>query len=307
MDEQDWLVLRFEENRAHLRAVAYRMLGSTGEADDAVQETWLRLARSDAARVENLRGWLTTVVSRVCLDALRSRASSREVPLEESQSWHEDAMGPEQEALLADAVGPALLTVLDTLSPAERLAFVLHDTFGVPFAEIAPIVGRSPDAAKMLASRARRRVRGAHMATAAPDPATDSDPARRREVVDAFLAAARDGDFDVLLTVLDPEVVLRADRAAVDAAASRVARGAPGAPTLSPEVRGASAVAEVFFGRAKAARPALVDGTAGAVWAPGGRPRVVFGFTITREKIVSIDLIADPEQLLRLDLTLLDG
>ena len=304
MDEQDWLVLRFEENRAHLRAVAYRMLGSTGEADDAVQETWLRLARSDAARVENLRGWLTTVVARVCLDALRSRASSREMPLEEPQSWHEDAMDPEQEALLADAVGPALLTVLDTLSPAERLAFLLHATFGVPFAEIAPIVGRSPDAAKMLASRARRRVRGAHMATATPDPATGSDPARRREVVDAFLAASREGDFDALLAVLDPGVVLRADRAAVDAAASRAASGAP---TLSPEIRGASAVAEVFFGRAKAARPALVDGTAGAVWAPGGRPRVVFGFTITREKIVSIDLIADPEQLLRLDLTLLDG
>ena len=312
MDEQDWVVRRFEENRAHLRAVAYRMLGSTGEADDAVQEAWLRLARSDASGVENLKGWLTTVVARVCLDALRSRASRREVPLEEPPggsrdgprggggpgpvAGREDGTDPEREALLADSVGLALLAVLDTLSPAQRLAFVLHDTFGVPFEEIAPIVGRSPDASKMLASRARRRVRGA---AAAPD----ADPSRRREVVDAFLAASREGDFGALLAVLDPSVVLRADRAAVDAAASRAASGAP---TLSPEVRGAPAVAETFLGRAGAAQPALVDGAAGAVWAPGGRPRAAFAFEVTGGKIVGIDLIADPERLGRLDLTVLE-
>jgi RNA polymerase sigma factor (sigma-70 family) len=304
VDEQDWLAERFEENRARLRAVAYRMLGSTGEADDAVQEAWLRLARSDADDIENLDGWLTTVVSRVCLDALRSRASRREVSLESTSgtcvlqpsAGREDRMDPEQEALMADSVGLALLAVLDTLSPAERLAFVLHDTFGVPFAEIAPIVGRSPDAAKMLASRARRRVRGA-----AAD--SDADPARQREVVDAFLAASRSGDFGALLAVLDPDVVLRADRAAVDAAASRAASGAP---PLSPEVRGAPAVAETFLGRAEAARPALVDGVAGAVWAADGRPRAAFLFEMAGGRIVGINLIADPERLGRLDLTVLD-
>ena len=302
MDEQDRLVLRFEENRAHLRAVAYRMLGSTGEADDAVQETWLRLARSDAARVENLRGWLTTVVARVCLDALRSRASRREVSLEEFPGESRDRSrgervprpvaggvdgdDPEREALLADSVGPALLAVLDTLSPAERLAFVLHDVFGVPFGEIAPVVERSPNAAKMLASRARRRVRGA---TAVPAPA----PARRRQVVDAFLAAAREGDLGALLAVLDPDVVLRSDPGAVLPGASR-------------EVRGAAAVAEAFSGRAGAARSALVGGAAGAVWASGGRPRVAFAFAISGGKIVGIDLISDPEHLAQLDLTVLD-
>jgi RNA polymerase sigma factor (sigma-70 family) len=310
--EQDWPARRFEENRAHLRAAALRMLGSTGETDAAVQEAWLRLARSDTSGVENLKGWLTTVVARVCLDVLRSRASRREVPLEESPggsrdesrgergpgpvAGREDGTDPEREALLADSVGLALLAVLDTLSPAERLAFVLHDTFGVSFAEIAPIVGRSPDASKMLASRARRRVRG----TAA---APDADPSRRREVVDAFLAAARQGDFGALLAVLDQSVVLRADRAAVDAAASRAASGAP---ALSPDVRGAPAVAETFLGRAGAAQPALVDGAAGAVWAPGGRPRAAFAFEVAGGRIVGIDLIDDPERLGRLDLTVLD-
>ena len=299
MAQHEWLAARFEENRSHLRAVAYRMLGSPGEADDAVQEAWLRLSRSDTSGVENLRGWLTTVVGRVCLDVLRSRKSRREEPLEEplggppsargpdSVAGRGDGNDPEREALVADSVGPALLLVLQTLTPAERVAFVLHDVFGVPFGEIAPVVGRSPAAAKMLASRARRRVREG---AAAPE----ADPARKREIVGAFLAASREGDFEALLALLDPDVVLRADGAAVRAGAER-------------EVRGARAVAGTFSGRARAARPALLDGTAGAVWAPGGRPRVAFGFAVARGKIVGIDLIADPEQLLRLDLTLLDG
>jgi RNA polymerase sigma factor (sigma-70 family) len=291
MDEHDeWLAQRFEKNRTHLRAVAYRMLGSISEADDALQETWLRLSRSDTSEVENLGGWLTTVVGRVCLDMLRSRRSRREEPLgvhvPEPIVSRADGIDPEHEALLADSVGLALLVVLETLSPAERLAFVLHDMFGVPFEEIAPIVGRSPTAARQLASRARRRVRGA-----APVP--DVDLTRQREVVDAFLAASRGGDFDALVAVLDPDVVLRADRAAVHAGASR-------------EVRGAAAVADTFSGRARFAQPALVNGAVGAVWAPGGRPRVVFGFTITRGKIVEIDILVDPERLRQLDLAVLD-
>ena len=303
MAEHDWLAQRFEENRAHLRAVAYRMLGSTGEADDAVQEAWLRLSRSDTGDVENLGGWLTTVVGRVCLDMLRSRRSRREESLGEPLGarspepivGREDGGDPEHEALVADSVGPALLVVLETLSPAERVAFVLHDVFGVPFAEIAPVVGRSPNATKMLASRARRRVRGA---TTSPD----ADPTRQREVVGAFLAAAREGDFGALLSVLDPDVVLRADRVAVQGAASRQAQGAP---ALSTEVRGAAAVADIFSGRARAARLALVDGAVGVVVAPGGRPRVVFGFTIMGGKVAEIDILADPARLRRIDLAVL--
>jgi RNA polymerase sigma-70 factor, ECF subfamily len=302
--EHDFLAERFEENRAHLRAVAYRMLGSTGEADDALQEAWLRLSRSDTGDVENLGGWLTTVVGRVCLDMLRSRKSRGEVPLGEPPGarspepivGREDGGDPEHEALVADSVGPALLVVLETLSPAERVAFVLHDVFGVPFAEIAPVVGRSPNAAKMLASRARRRVRGA---TTSPD----ADLARNREVVAAFLAASRDGDFEALLSVLDPDVVLRADRVAVQGAASRQAQGAP---ALSTEVRGAAAVADIFSGRARATRLALVDGAVGAVVPPRGRPRVVFGFTVMGGKIAEIELLADPERLRQLDLAVLD-
>jgi RNA polymerase sigma factor (sigma-70 family) len=290
MDEHDWLAGRFEEERAHLRAVAYRMLGSLSEADDAVQEAWLRLSRSGTSGVENLGGWLTTVVARVCLDMLRSRESRREEPLgvqvPEPIVSREDGADPEHEALLGDSVGLALLVVLETLAPAERVAFVLHDMFAVPFDEIAPIVGRSPAAARQLASRARRRVQGA-----ATVP--NADLARRREVVDAFLAASRGGDFEALLVVLDPDVVLRADRAAVQIGASR-------------EVRGAAAVAETFSGRARGAQPALVNGAAGLVWAPRGRPRVVFGFTITRGKIVGIDLVADPDRLRQLELTVLD-
>lgn len=289
MAEQDWLADRFEANRPRLRAVAYRMLGSASEADDAVQETWLRLSRTDTSGVENLDGWLTTVVARVCLDMLRSRKSRREEPLDvygpEPDLSHADETDPEHETLLADSVGPALLVVLETLSPAERLAFVLHDMFAVSFDEIARIVERSPAAARQLASRARRRVKGA---TALPDP----DRARQRQVVDAFFAASRDGDFDALLALLDPDVVLRADSAAVLA----------GAPN---EVRGARAVAEMFKGRARGARIALVDGAVGAVWAPGGQPRVVFSFTVADGKVAAIDLLADPGRLGELEVVIL--
>ena len=297
MDEHDWLAQRFEAHRTHLRAVAYRMLGSIGEADDAVQEAWLRLSHSDTSGVQNLGGWLTTVVGRVCLDMLRSRKSRRAAPLGEHPGVHVPdpivaraaGLDPEHEALLTDSVGPALLVVLETLSPTERLAFVLHDVFGVPFGEIAPIVGRSPDAARQLASRARRRVRGG-----AANP--DADPARQREVVDAFLAASREGDFGALLTVLDPEVVLRIDGGAVRAGLSR-------------EVRGARAVAEQTFTFSRLSpfvRPALVNGAAGVVVAPRGRPFAVMGFTVGRGKIAEIGVLADPERLRRLDLAILD-
>lgn len=289
MDDHDWLAERFEENRRRLRGVAYRMLGSVDEAEDAVQEAWLRLGRSDTSGVENLGGWLTTVIARVCLDMLRTRKSRREEPMGAHPPEivsREDGIDPEYEALLADSVGLALLVVLETLAPAERVAFVLHDMFDVPFEEIASIVGRSPGAARQLASRARRRVQGAATAP-------DADRTRQREVVDAFLAASRGGDFDALLAVLDPDVVLRADHAAVQVGASK-------------EVRGAAAVAATFSRRARAARPALVNGAVGLVWAPGGRPRVVFGFTITRGKIVEISLIADPDRVRQLDLAILD-
>jgi RNA polymerase sigma factor (sigma-70 family) len=293
VDERDWLAERFEANRTHLRAVAYRMLGSVSEADDAVQESWLRLSRSDAAGVENLRAWLTTVVARVSLDMLRSRKSRREEALgphvPEPVVSREDGLDPEHEALLADSVGLALLVVLETLTPAERLAFVLHDMFAVPFDEIAPIVGRSPAAARQLASRARRRVRGA-----TPEP--DVDLARQRQVVDAFLAAARGGDFEALVALLDPDVVLRVDRGALRPGASR-------------EVRGAPAVAEqalTFAGGARFARRALVNGAAGFVVAPRGRPIAVAGFTVAHGKIVEMDVLADPERLRELDLTVLD-
>jgi RNA polymerase sigma factor (sigma-70 family) len=295
MDKHDFLAEQFEENRTHLRAVAYRMLGSLSEADDAVQEAWLRLVRSDTGDIENLGGWLTTVVGRVCLDMLRYRKSRREEPLGEPLGarfpdpivGRQGGIDPEHEALLSDSLGLALLVVLETLSPAERLAFVLHDMFAVPFDEIAPIVGRSPSAARQLASRARRRVQGA-----ANVP--DADLTRQREVVDAFLAAARNGDFDALLAVLDPDVTLRADSGAVPAGASR-------------EVRGAAAVAKrAAKGRARAARPALVNGEMGVVVAPRGRLLMVLGFTISGGKIVEIDAIADPERLRQLDLAVLD-
>lgn len=290
MDEHDWLAERFEENRTHLRAVAYRMLGSLSEADDAVQESWLHLSRSDTSDVANLGGWLTTVVARVCLDMLRSRNSRREESLEasipEPITSREGGIDPEQEALLADSVGLALLVVLDTLNPAERLAFVLHDIFGVPFDEIAPIVERSPTAARQLASRARRLVRGVAMVK-------DADLTYQREVVDAFLAASHDGNFDALLAVLDPDVVFRHDRTAVPGSASR-------------EVRGALAVAKLFSGRAQGARSALVNGSVGIVVAPYGRLFLVLNLTVTRGKIVEINVVADPVRLRQLDLAVLD-
>jgi RNA polymerase sigma factor (sigma-70 family) len=295
MDEHDFLAEQFEENRTHLRAVAYRMLGSLGEAEDAVQEAWLRLSRSDTSGIENLGGWLTTVVGRVCLDMLRSRRSRREEPLGEPLGarfpdpivGRQGGIDPEHEALLSDSIGLALLVVLETLSPAERLAFVLHDMFAVPFGEIAPIVGRSPAASRQLASRARRRVRGA-----ATVP--DADLNRQREVVDAFLAAARGGDFDALVAVLDPDVVLRSDRGAVPADASREVRGAPAVARRAAKER------------ARAARPALVNGAVGVVVAPRGRLLMVLGFTIRGGKIVEIDAIADPARLRKLDLAVLD-
>jgi RNA polymerase sigma factor (sigma-70 family) len=288
--EHDWLVDRFEANRAHLRAVAYRMLGSRAEADDAVQEAWLRLSRSDTSDIENLGGWLTTVVARVSLDMLRSRASRREASAGADVADHVESSGvgsdPEDEALLVDTVGSALLVVLDTLRPAERLAFVLHDIFAVPFDAIGPILGRSSTAAKQLASRARHKVQGT-------GPPPGADPARHREVVDAFLAASRGGDFDALVGLLDPDVVLQADAAAVS-------MGSPA------EVRGAMAVAGAFSGRALAARPALIDGVVGVVWAVSGRPKVAWDLTIRDGRIVHIDMLAAGDSLDDLDLTILD-
>jgi RNA polymerase sigma-70 factor (ECF subfamily) len=290
----DWLAAQFEDHRGRLRSVAFRMLGSVSEADDAVQETWLRLSRADAAGVDNLGGWLTTVLGRVCLDMLRARTARREEPLADQpleRAVHGAGPGPEHEALMADSVGLALLVVLDALTPPERLAFVLHDLFGVPFEEIAPIVDRSPAAARQLASRARRRVQGADPDSAAGADHTAASTARRREIVRAFLAASRDGDFEALLELLDPDVVLRADEAAVRS-------GAAG------ELRGALAVAEMFRGRARAARPALVDGSPGLVWLSHGEPRMVFAFTIVDDAVVAIDLLADPDRLAALELTL---
>jgi RNA polymerase sigma factor (sigma-70 family) len=289
MDSREWLAERFEEHRARLRAVAYRMLGSLSDADDAVQEAWLRLSSSDPDSVENLGGWLTTVVARVSLNMLQSRKTRREeavgAHLPEEIASNADGTGPEHEALLADSVGLALLVVLDTLAPAERLAFVLHDMFALPFDEIAPIIERSPAATRKLASRARHRVQGA-------DSVSDASPARRREIVGAFLAASRHGDLDALVALLDPAVVLRADSAVVQMGAAA-------------EVRGAAAVADTFSGRARAAELALVNGVAGAVWAAGGKPRVIFGFTITRGKITAIDLLADPARLRQSDVVIL--
>ena len=291
MDTHDWLAERFEEHRTHLRAVAYRILGSISDADDAVQEAWLRLARSDSSQVENLGGWLTTVVARVSLNMLQSRKTRREDPagshLPEEIAGSAERAGPEHQAVLADSVGLALLVVLDTLTPAERLAFVLHDMFAMPFEEIAPIVERSPAATRQLASRARRRVQGA-------DTTPDADLTRRREVVQAFLAASRDGDLGALVAVLDPDVVVRADQAVVRTGAE-------------PEVRGVDAVAAIFLGRAKAARLALINGVTGMVWAAGGRPRVIFNFTLTGGKITAIDLVGDPGTLEQLDLVTLPG
>src|SRR3954447_4212846 len=295
MDERDFLAEQFEEHRPHLRAVAYRMLGSTAEADDAVQEAWLRLSRSDPGEIDNLGGWLTTVVARVCLNALRARRRHGKEPLgphvPDPVIDAADGSSPEHEALLADSVGLALLVVLETLPPAERLAFVLHDMFGVPFDEIAPIVDRSPEAARQLASRARRRVRGA-----APKP--DPDRARQRAVVDAFFAASRNGDFEALVAVLDPEVVLRAD-------------GGVLRPDATVVVRGAQTVARralMFSRMAPHVRPALVNGTPGVVVIPpDGKVFSIMAFTVADGKIVEIDALVDPERLAAVDVSALEG
>jgi RNA polymerase sigma factor (sigma-70 family) len=292
MDED--LDARFEANRPRLQLLAYRMLGSLTEAEDAVQETWIRLNRSDADSIDNLGGWLTTVLSRVCLGVLRSRRSHPEEPLEPEEPEPELA-GPEDEAILADTMGPALLVVLETLTPAERLSFVLHDMFAVPFEDVAPIVGRSPAAARQLASRARRRVQG-------NDEEPFGDRRRQHEIVEAFLAASRRGDFEALVNLLDPDAVLRADRAAVEAAAANRDRGAP---LLAPQVRGARAVATVLAGRATGARPAVIDGTPGAVWAPGGRPRAVFAFHIIGDAIAEIEILTDSAMVAALEVQLL--
>lgn len=288
MSERALLAERFEENRGHLRAVAYRMLGSLSEADDAVQEAWLRLSRTEAADIQNLPAWLTTVVGRVCLDLLRSRKARHEEPMEvhlpEPIVRPVEGVDPEHQALLADSVGLALFVVLETLSPAERVAFVLHDTFGIPFDDIAPIVGRTPTAARKLASRARRRVQEA--------PVPDPDLGAQREVVDAFLAASRDGDFEALVAVLDPEVVLRVDSAE---AVSRVVRGA------SEVARQALAFSQF----APFLRPVLVNGAMGVLTVPDGKVFSLTGFTVKGGKIVAMDILADRERLGRIDLTAL--
>jgi RNA polymerase sigma factor (sigma-70 family) len=295
MDELGWLAERFEEHRPHLRAVAYRMLGSLAEADEAVQDSWLRVSRAGADGIENFRGWLTTIVARVCLNALQARKTRPEhasgVHLPDPIVMRDGALDPEQEVLLADSVGLALQIVVETLPPAERLAFVLHDMFDVPFDEIGPMVGRSSTAARQLASRARRRVQGASV------PVPDPDLARQRQVVDAFFAAAHSGNLDALVAVLDPNVVMRFDGGEKHPTLTFVRRGA------TEVVRGAIA----FKLPSAILRPALVNGTVGVVVMTNGRPHAVIGFTVAGEKIVAIDGILDPERLARLDLTALDG
>ncbi len=293
MGESDWLAETFEEHRIHLRAVAYRMLGSLTEADDAVQDAWVRVSRADTSGVENLGGWLTTIVARVCLNMLRSRNVRREESLEvhvpDPVISPVGELGPEGEALLADSVGLALLVVLDALAPAERLAFVLHDMFGLPFEEIAPMVGRSATAARQLASRARRRVKGAQI--------PDSNLARQRTVVDAFFLAARSGDFDALVAVLHPDVVLRADFG-------------PNRPAASTIVRGAAAVArQARLGANPAAllHPALINGAAGVVITLDGHPHGVMAFTVVNDQVLELDVIGDPERVRRLSAAVLSG
>ena len=291
----DNLASEFEANRPRLQSVAYRMLGSLTEAEDAVQETWIRLSRSDPGSIDNLGGWLTTVLSRVCLGVLRSRRTHGEEPLSERDEQEPEPVDPEEEAVLADTMGPALLLVLEALTPSERLAFVLHDLFAVPFEDIAPIVDRSPAAARQLASRARRRVQGS-------DEAHPTDRRRQQEIVEAFLAASRQGDFEALVVLLDPDAVLRADRAAVKAATANRARGAP---LLEPEVRGGRAVAGALVGRAQAAQLALIDGSPGAVWAPSGRPRAIFAFRVVGNTVTEIEIVTDPSVVAALPVQIL--
>jgi RNA polymerase sigma factor (sigma-70 family) len=293
---EDDLTAMFEANRPRLQAMAYRMLGSLTEAEDAVQETWIRLSGSDAERIDNLGAWLTTVLSRVCLGVLRTRQTRNE-ELVEADEQVPEGRTPEEEAVLADTMGAALLLVLDSLTPGERLAFVLHDLFAVPFEEVASIVGRSPAAARQLASRARRRVQGT-------DRLPSGDRRRQQEIVDAFLAASRRGDYEALISLLDPDSVLRADRAAVELAAANRDRGAP---CLEPEVRGATGVATALIGRATAARSALIEGAPGAVWIAGGRPRAAFAFQVVGHTISQIEIVTHPAVVAALDIEILDG
>jgi RNA polymerase sigma factor (sigma-70 family) len=292
------LSTRFEENRSRLRVVAYRLLGSTSDTEDALQETWLRVTQADTGEVENLGGWLTTVITHVCLDMLRARKTRENAApalAAAGAAAASEPTDPEREVLLADAVGSAMMVVLETLSPPERVAFVLHDLFALSFEDIGAIVGRSADATRQLASRARRRVQGAGE--------REEELPSQREVAEAFMAASRDGNLEAVLAVLDPEVILRVDSAAVKAAAANAAKGAP---RLVPEVRGAADVARVFLGSARVARPALVDGTPGAAWAPDGRPRAVWAFHVEQGRIVEVQFIVDPKTIARLEVLLVD-
>jgi RNA polymerase sigma-70 factor (ECF subfamily) len=289
MTETNWLAEKFQEKRTHLRAVSYRILGSDWEAEDAVQEAWVRLSRSDVDSIENLTGWLTTVVARVCLDMLRSRKSRKEEALDEEHleaPENSQQTNPAEEALLADSVGSALLIVLGTLTPGERVAFVLHDLFDLSFEEIGPIVGRSTAAARQLASRARRRVRGGVEGR--------EDETKKREIVSAFLTASREGNFSALLQLLDPEVLLTADDVTIKTTQANKAKGAP---PFESEMQGANVVAEIFKGRAVAAQLALINGSVGTTWIAGGKPRVAFLFSIENGKIQGIDVVMDPEDL----------
>lgn len=297
MEKNDWLAKNFEETRKHLKAVAYQMLGSKGEAEDAVQEAWIRLNSSNSEEIENLRGWLTTVVARICLDMLRSRKTKREEPLEEKHSDIADdkpANHFEKDLLLADSVGPALMLVLDLLTPAERIAFVLHDIFDLSFAEIAPIIDRTEEATRQLASRARRRVKGANT--------SQEDLDRQQAVVSAFLAASREGNFEALIRLLHPDAVLRADEAAIKIAEANKAKGAP---QFKAEINGAKAVAETLKGKAMGAQLAWINGAAGATWAPGGKPAVVFAYSVSEGKISAIEVIMDKTNLEKLDIDII--
>lgn len=297
MNKQDWLAEQFEATRHHLKAVAYRMLGSSGEAEDAVQETWLRLSRSDSEQIENLAGWLTTVLSRVCLDMLRSRKTRREESFDKNlhELADEDTQNPETDLFIADSVGQALLIVLDTLTPAERIAFVLHDLFDMPFDKIAPIIDRTATATRQLASRARRRVRGAD--------SPQEDIGRQQEMVSAFLTASREGNFDALIGLLHPDIILRADETAVNVAK---ANQAAGAPQFKHEILGPENVADTFKGKAAAAQLALIDGAVGATWAPKGKPVIAFCFSVIEDKIAAIDIIMDKHRLRDINIKLLD-
>ncbi len=297
MEKKDWLAQNFEVTRKQMKAVAYRMLGSASEAEDAVQEAWIRLNRSESEKIENLGGWLTTVVSRVCLDMLRSRKLRREKSSDDAKSDvpEFDSNNPEADLLIADSVGPALLVVLDTLTPAERIAFVLHDLFDLSFEEIAPIIDRTVVTTRQLASRARRQVNGSQV----PDDARE----RQEEVVSAFLAASRDGDFQALLRILHPDIVLRADATAVKVSEANKSKGAP---QFWSEIKGAKNVADTFKGKAAAAQLARIDGFAGATWAPGGKAVVAFCFSIVGDKITAIDVVMDSASLADLDLEILE-